>query len=540
MGIKMLYDWSRKRWREVTLSALAVFFIVTTSVLIFANRLEAPLSHAKFDWPDETMNFHFASRISRGLPILERDPLIALSLDRVRPRSFNVIDSSLVPGGFLGLPVLSGGIGFVLRVWGILLLTPALSVGGIFALISISKRVFGASVGWLTGVLAFTNPALIYYTAFAMLPNAAFVSFLLIGLAALLAVDGRKIQPRRDVLISVVAGLCVGLALFVRTNEIWWVGPMFVAALIARRAKLGDRLIAFALLGGLLVGAAILALNAQIYGNPLATGYTRFADSAGGGAASSVLFPFGFHPRLAWHNVWIYFFRNFWWVSAPAVLGFGLWLSYRKKPARQMVFIAWLALIALWLFVYYGSWQFDDPLTTRLNTIGVSYVRYWLPIILGALPFAALFIWSVGCVRGARRYVAIILVATMAAFSLRAAFFAGPDSLIPVAKRIREYHRAALAVAAATPKDAVIVTWRTDKIVFPERRVAAVDLSLGLDSEMVSVISDLDQIPWFLYARLSPDEEVKVKDDLATRSLAMDAMGEPRPGETLYRIRKKL
>ena len=219
MGIKMLYDWSRKRWREVTLSALAIFFVVASSILIVANRLEAPFLRAKFDWPDETMNFHFANRISRGLPILEREPLVALSLDRVRPRSFNVIDSSLVPGGFLGLPVLSGGIGFILRAWGILLLTPALSVGGVFALISVSRRIFGTQVGWLTGVLAFTNPALIYYTAFAMLPNAAFVSFLLIGLAALLAVDGRKIQPRSNVLISVVAGLCVGLAPFGRPNE---------------------------------------------------------------------------------------------------------------------------------------------------------------------------------------------------------------------------------------------------------------------------------------------------------------------------------
>lgn len=539
MKLETLPPWIRTHWRAVTLGALAAFFVVVTSILIVANRMEDSLSRARFDWPDETMNFHVARRVAHGFPIADADPLIAQARNRLHPRSMNVINSALVPGGFLGFPVLAGSVGLILRTWGILLLTPTIAVVGVFALVSIARRLFGIQVGWLTGVLAFTNPVLLYYTSFVMLPNVAFLSLVLVGFAVLLGV-GERGDPRRDGSRAFLGGLAVGLALAVRTNELWWVGLAFCALLIARRRQLGRRNIAEAVFGGALAGIVLLTLNTRVYGHPFAFGYEQFPDSGAARSRLGAIFPFGLHPRLVISNAWDFLIRPFWWMLAPAVMGFGVWISYRRKPARQSMFAVLLVCVAAWLFLYYGSWMFDDPLTTRLNTIGVSYVRYWLPIVVGSLPFAALFVWSLGCVRGPRRIAAGIIVCAMAVLSLRVAFFSELDSLVPVARRIREYHRAARAIVAATPPESVIVTWRTDKIVFPERRVAAADLTEGIDAELVGVISRLRRIPWFLYARLTSDEESRVQEGLAAESLTMDSIGEPRPGETLYRIRKKL
>ena len=49
----------------------------------------------------------------------------------------------------------------------------------------------------------------------------------------------------------------------------------------------------------------------------------------------------------------------------------------------------YLLFISVFFAIYYGSWEFTDKLTLHLNTLGISYVRYWLPIYLLSLPFVA-------------------------------------------------------------------------------------------------------------------------------------------------------
>ena len=320
------------------LAVLAMAFVVASSVLTFTNRSSAPMRLARFDWPDEMATAYFVERIVDGQPIASYDPLIGAAANRIHPRSINVRNSALVPGGFLGFPIILGVMGVWFGYAATFLVTPLLAVAGIYALMFMVRRVFDEPVARLTGVLAFTNPALLYYASYVMLPNVAFVSLALIGAA--LAMTGRW---------RFLGGVLVGLALFIRPNETIWVLPVFVA--VVRRNPWSP-------LAGLSLGFAPTFLaNLAVFGQLLATGYNRFIES---GAVTplettgSIIFPFGIHPAMVATNLWHSAFRLFWWIVIPA--GVGLILSWKKHRSYSAVAL----VVAAWLVLYYGSWPFTD------------------------------------------------------------------------------------------------------------------------------------------------------------------------------------
>lgn len=513
-------------FRRSILASLAIFFVIITSA--WSWRAEVP----RFDSPDETMNYFFADRVARGEPIPAYDVAIAESANLIHPRSFNVINSALVPGGFLGHPMILGTLGRATGSRFMFLIIPFLAAAAICALAAIVRRVFDETTAWLTAALAFTSPIFIYHAALPYFPNVLFTSLLILGIAALV------LRPRPA--FAFAGGALLGLALFVRTSEALLVGAILLAVLVGM-VKRKEIWRVFATVVGLLSGLApMFYLQAQLYGGMFQTGYARFQDTAGEIADRplgiiSFFLPFGFNFANILRNVWHSFFFVEWWVTIPMLIGLAIWIRKRPLPVAVCYVLA-LLIGAAWLFIFYGSWLIGTPLIRAVNTISLSYVRYWLPISLFALPFAAIFyqwLWKQW------KPAAPIVFALTTVMSLHLAFFGASESLIPLTSRTDGYRRSAEAVSTNTSTGAIIITVWTDKIAFPKRRVIATWPPISEDGKLLALLPNLARkYPLYFYARLSDDEKREVDGAFASVGFMLNQKLTTNGGENLYELQK--
>jgi len=160
-------------------------------------------------------------------------------------------------------------------------------------------------------------------------------------------------------------------------------------------------------------------------------------------------------------------------------------------------------LISAVLIFYYGSWKFFDNPDPNSFTIGNSYTRYWLPIYLGAFPFASLFIIKLtkafapvelpyspevnatnklnvkDYLRILKRYakrsvpiaLQIVIICIIIISSVRYVLYGSEEGLVYSAQKQAQMIGEQDAVLNSTPSQAVIITKYHDKLFFPERKV---------------------------------------------------------------------
>lgn len=524
------------------LLAAAALFLVSTSLLAWQNATQAPW---RFDWPDETGTAFFLRRAAAGRPLAAPDPDIAALERRLHPRSVNVLGSSLVPAGFLGMPILGGAVGRLLGPEAALFLNPLLAVAAALALARAVRGPLSARHATLSAVLFLAHPATLYFSSFALLPNVAFLSLLVLAAAgAAVARTARRFA----VPLSAAAGIAGGLAFAVRLSEAVWAVPLLAVLLVwayRGRPRAGLAWVA----GAGLALLPFLFLQQVLYGSPLA-GYARLgADGAAlpseaVGGAWALLLPFGVHPWHAAVRFWDSFLSPFWWYALPAsvglaMAGYAAWAEpVRVRRMAVRAALAGGALVAGYLVLLYGSWVFADPLTLLLNTIGRSYVRYWLPIALlmsvaAAAPLARLE----GFPEMRVRIVGRVLLGGMALASVLTAFVLPREAVLPVRERIAEYKRMAAAAEAVVPEDGIILTERLDKVFFPERRVIALEGKVGDDRQAVALVAAHAAEYRFYFAdALSGDEDVAARSEFLKRGISATEVARLREDVRLYAL----
>ena len=505
----------------------------------------------RFDWPDEMANYYFAQRYAQTGNLASPEPLNVLADNQIHPRSFNVLNGYIIPGSFLGLPIFYGLLAKVFGVGSLPYITPLLGVLGAAAFYGILRRIFSDQIARLSAILLLLHPAWWYYSVTPMLPNVAFISFLLFGLYFLLSPLPKQ-QPTQGVQLSrkphrrslgwvVGAGVCIGIAIAIRPAELIWVVGVVIAAMMLARSELSfSRL---ALFGICILGAIFPTIYQQqlLYGSWIATGYDQLqaAETACTTCrlAGSLFAPFGVHPYLVGVNFWTHFLSRFWLWTLLGVLGFSAFLTRRTKPAnRQYGYLIVGLLVTMFLAIYYGSWEFDDKLTVALNTLGVSYVRYWLPLYALSLPFVAMGLyWLSGLLRRrAANVLLTMLVIGLLASSARLTLWEKPDSILPVRSRIAEYKNIARQVNDRTEAEAVIITVRKDKVFFPDRRVVHSFDALSLRDDLQDVAYNLlSAVPVYYYA-LGEEPSEHIRTDL--RLEEMQRFG----SEILYQVKRAL
>lgn len=482
-------------------------------------------SIVRFSSPDETANYFFTKLYAETGQLTLGDEALAVSKNYSHPRSMTVVVDKIAPVSFVGLPVLYGAIASVTGVAVSVYFTPLLAILAIPFYILLVSRIFSKSVAYLSGLLLLIHPAYWYYASKSMMPNVLFVDLCIIGFSLLLW--------KKNFFAGLFGGLGIGLALFVRFSEAPWVlgivGFLFLFYLLRHRL--------LHLLGCMIGLAAPLGLffnfNRLVYGSPLLFGYQTIDTSSAvqalersEGILSSFSFsritelasaamtivtsflphilPFGFLPKEFSKNFLDYGVSMFWWLSLP--IAFGILYALRQGLAscitRRVIdtripYLLIALAVSCWLVIFYGSWLFVDNITQE-TTIGNSYVRYWLPITVLTLPFAAQALVAIRNVSGGVvRSLALPLVfGAIVFYSFQSVLWDSPESLFSVAKNLAWYREKADVMMRLTPSDAIIFSQRSDKIFFPDRR-AAVN---NADFKEVPLLPDIvAQYPVYYY-----------------------------------------
>ncbi|HJV33256.1 MAG TPA: hypothetical protein VJ694_04485 [Patescibacteria group bacterium] len=491
--------------------------------------------------PDETANAFWAARVAAGEPLKVVDVFVGYGEGAVHPRSMAVAGDALVPGSFPGIILLYGVLKFLFKL-PFYLYTPILTAVAALCLAALVSKLFDRRTGTWTAALFLVHPAVLYYGARGMFHNVLFIDALVLAASCFALRPLSRFFGARATADDAFGGFILAWALVVRTSEAVWVIPAF-AAFLPLAGKDRWRRLAAAAAGGLVPLFVFMRVNATLYGSPWRTAYARPApvaqteiaappSGAALEAAPKALLPFGVHPALVARNVWNYGLKIFWWQSILAAFGFAWWAArIRKSTSPQRTYALMALLASAWLATLYGSWFVRDRLDPGAVTIGTSYVRYFLPAYVAALPFAAFALVRLGELARKPRLIALAVV-LCAILGARAAVFAGDESLMAVRRTLEGNVVKKSALLALIEDDAVVMTERFDKLLVPERLriIPATDPGAF---EAAARLADFVPVYWY---GLRPEgvEADRLASLAEASGLSWYEVAEPAPGEALY------
>ena len=518
----------REYWEQVAVGVVVAAAVATYS----AGVVGLP---QRYNSPDEAANAFFARRVAAGQGLAVPAPRNQVAGEPiVHPRSTLVLRGSLAPASFLGFPLVAG---FLAGVFGFGLLpfiTPLASVIGLLSFYGLIKRLSGTRAALVGVLLLAALPAFWYYHSRSFFHNALFFDLLL--LAAYLL--DRALVARRY-LLYLAAGLALGLALALRTSEVFWVLTAGSVWLAARYHELYWRGLILATLGALFAFSPVFVANYQLYGSVLSVGYQQNLVVAGAGFRQTaslmgeLVLPFGFHPSHIAGTVGSFLLSLTWWWTLMVLAGTA-YLAYhwRELTRAERNFAAVVAVVGVWLITVYGSWRFHDNPDPSQVTLGTSYQRYWLP-------FTALALWPAAraCAGGLKlrwgKYVAVSVIGCFVVLSWNLVLNEPQEGLRQVRANVRRFESTAQAVRALVPEGSVIVSGITDKFFWPERDVV-LDLVRPADYRAVERLLARNVPVFWFHPTWVPSDLARVNQRLSYYGLELVPGAHGFQGFSLY------
>ncbi|MBI4240037.1 hypothetical protein HY620_03545 [Candidatus Uhrbacteria bacterium] len=566
---------NKKLFQAVGILLIGIIFFLVYSFLSFSSWSGSTI---KFNSPDETANYYFARQIAlTGNPWYE-EPLLDASKGLVHPRSMTVAGSNVVPVSFLGMVYIYGGLANFFGVGILPYLTPFFAVVGVGFFALFLAQFFSRRIALLSSLLLFIHPAYWYNASRAMLPNVLFIDILIIG-CALTAVALKKIYQAKDTSVKpvwwylclILGGLGIGTALSIRLSESLWVMGVFILVMAYGTLR---RYISIRSGIGVSIGIAVpllllLATNNHVYGNPMIFGYqtidfqpsaVAFEKTVAAGQTRDIgsffhwlsstltpfiqyILPFGFAPRTFLGQFQDYFAQMFWWTVPFLLLGVGSFAAQfvraRSKGFGVQTFYGICVLaVSAWLIIFYGSWTVHDNVAKEV-TIGNSYVRYWLPMFVFSLPFVAygFFFLASRASRGfVRSSVLTLCIATYCFFSFQLVLWQAPEGLFHTVRYLRENFSKLDSVSKSVPASAIIISQRSDKIFFPEFKVAS---SFETFSEAALLPAILQEATLYYYGFWKPTDAAFVSEKYFKKfGLDLEYVAQIDEKEYLYKVVK--
>ncbi|MBI5465827.1 MAG: glycosyltransferase family 39 protein [Candidatus Kerfeldbacteria bacterium] len=452
---------------------LTVAGLIATAVVLYSS-FSWGLPASRYNSPDEAANAYFAGRLAQGQTLAAPVPLNnKLPAPIIHPRSTVVVQGNLVPASFLGWPLLAGAWGRIFGAGWLPFLTPLGAILGLLCFYSIIRELFDRRTAVISTMLLVFLPAYWYYHARSLFHNALFFDLLLASAWFML----QSLRQQKS-WYYLGAGLAVGLAVAVRTSEIFWILSSGLLWLVLSWRQVKPRYLPLLGLGALLGFAPVLWANYAVYGQVLSVGYRaglKFPLSdlrATTSLLGELILPFGFHPRAILSNTYNYLLGLSWWWAVLATGGLAWLLArWRGLSSEQRAFTLKGFLACLWLVVLYGSWSFHDNPDPQAITLGTSYVRYWLPLYAFLLwPAGAFLSWLWGLKAGWLRAAVAGLVGVYTILSFTLVFYDPQEGLLKIRANIKRFEQVGRAVQQATEPESVIVSGNTEKNYWPERQ----------------------------------------------------------------------
>lgn len=495
---------------------LGLFFVST----LF---LSWPASRALFVSPDEHAAYVFADAFSDTGSLFISESLNEELSGIIHPRSTIGYADGIVPASFIGFIVFLGTVGAVFGKLAMFFVTPTIAIFTLFFWRDSVKRLFHD--GFLADAAAFLlmlHPAFWYYSGRVMMHNVAFLGLLIFGAWWCLALPlsaraGKQSRSVWRLFDFGVAGWIFGLALVVRTVEMFWLMAVLGSLAFVYRSQLGWRAMVSFMIGFGIAMSCLASVNTMVYGAPFVNGYTSHYPYAEVLAADVVvsdsvethtnfLLPFGFHEHNILDNIWHYGWKLYPWMSVLALIGI-VFVVFEKNQHRNL----WRGLViltlclAVWLGAVYGSWKIIDNPDPSIISLGNSHVRYWLPLFaLGTIFGAKTLHYLYG--DGSRLRIVQVggIAFLLVLLSTRLVFF-GHDGFVPSRAALQTFAVKKVAILAATEPDSIVVVDRADKYLFPERRVV---VPLRSEATYAALPAMLEFVPVYYFGITLPVEDI--------------------------------
>jgi len=437
----------------------------------------------RYSSPDEAANYFFAKQWSESLDPRLQIPFEVVRSDFLHPRSMISVGGLISPISFIGFPLFAGMVARIFTPASIPFVTPVLAALGIVCFYALLHRLHSRFFALAGAALLAFHPAYWYNATRSLFHNSGFVALLLAAAYLLVAAAQQKEKK-----YFILGGLALGFATSFRTSEIIW---MFLAALVLflfywkvffQRGWL--------LTGGmfLLVLVPIFSFNTVFFGHPLQFGYGA-AESVAVGVGTekpsndvlATLFPFGVHLERSILIAWQYLGKFFFWFTPFILVGVIVFLAsviQKTTHERKIAFLvpwSWIALVSsLWLIVLYGSWDFWEYQGQQELILGSSYLRYWLPIYVLTIPYCILGLqWFTERIAALRSRGFVLGIVLMIFFSWGMVYDAPLYGLTTVHNELTQSDEMFAKMRAVLPADAVVISGKADKVLFPTYFVIA-------------------------------------------------------------------
>ncbi|MFH1661828.1 MAG: glycosyltransferase family 39 protein [Candidatus Falkowbacteria bacterium] len=581
----------KRFWRTLIIALLAVCFFIGTSSFIFFTQKN---DFVKWSSPDETANYVFSKLYAQEGKIAISEKYNLYVDEIIHPRSFRSDAGVIKPVSFLGIILIYGKIASWASYKILPFLTPFFGSIGIIFFYLLIKKIFGRRNAFISSFLLASFPPYIYYTARSMFHNVLFISLLIIGLYfSVLIIKNKKKFFNEDnendlmegkwnalkyawfskkseidwmkFVYSCLAGFFIGLAIITRASELIWLIPALIILWLFNIKKIGITKFVLFLSFLFLAILPILRWNTILYDSPVYGGYAEMNESISSITSSSSdllkstftgqinqardlffqikdnFFYFGFHAKKSAKMFYYYFVDMFPWLFWASISGFILFFQRIKKWKRKhwAYFLSYV-FISIILVLYYGSWEFYDNPDKTQTTIGNSYTRYWLPVYLGAMPFASMFIIRLTRVIARKKFyinsARIAIMIFIFFISIQFILIGSDEGLIFLNQKQKiaktEYEK----VLSLTESNSVIITRYHDKLFFPERKVI---VGLFDNKEMVAKYAILaNHLPLYYYNFTLPQKDIDYLNEkrLGEVGLGIEEVQKINSDFTLYKI----
>ena len=517
-------------WIIVSLALFGIVFFFVYSwfaVSVISPQVENHAGHTIFSWPDAMANNYFVEKFIQEGSFVKEEPFNVVLEGLIHPRSTNVVNSDIVPSGFLGLLFIFGWLGKIFTSNILMFITPLLAVIGIWVFYLLIKEFLSQRTAIISAILLALLAPYWYYANLSMLSTVPFVVFLIIGFYFLIKQGALRLNKYKY-LFSSLSGFFIGLAIATRYLEVIWIALIVLAIWLFYIKEVKWQQILFFILGGLIPLAGILFYNFQTYGEMFTVGYLQMENQTDGvldrlptefevatqkdwkAYLKLIFMPFGFHPKILALNLKSYMLEFLWPYCLMFGFGAVLWIinAFRNKVSKKEVVFAVSSFVgAFWLVIYYGSWVFVDQLVLKNNTIGSSYTRYWLPLIILFLPVIAYLLDHLLKLKvlPALKYILVIMIISWLGFySFTLVYLTTGDGLFSQREVISTYYKQYKKVNSLVESNAIIINNRADKIFFPEKRVIQFDLNYDIFPVIKKIVND---VPFYYYTMM-PEKDI--------------------------------
>ena len=322
-----------------------------------------------------------------------------------------------------------------------------------------------------------------------------------------------------------LAGLFIGLSLTVRTSESFWVALILLIIGIFYLTKIRWLHLIVAISFFAFAFVPVFCQNKIMYNDWFKSGYTvNYTPKIETTLANAqnlslfgnttieylkhklyffpwdIAFPFGIVKPNVVYSFSNYFISMFLIFNILFLIGLFLFINYasrQKHKKKLLVFLLSGIFASAFLIIFYGSWKFYDNINKEVS-IGTSYVRYWLFAYIFTIPFMSLVLTEAW--RIFRKYkfhyfsfaAFVLFFIPIAYFSVNLTYLDQRESLISVKNDLWSYYQDKILVTYFTPKDAIIITDRSDKIFFPDRKVISFMSNYAVFDDMPFLVKNAD------------------------------------------------